>query len=75
MDARADVVVLPSNPDEDGATGILAATTFVVSLATVTVIARLYVRFLIIRNTGWDVRSNPSTTLLFVCSSTVSPQC
>lgn len=54
MDARADVVVLPSNPDEDGATGILAATTFVVSLATVTVIARLYVRFLIIRNTGWD---------------------
>lgn len=58
MDARADVV-LPSNPDENGATAILAATTFVVCLATITVIARLYVRFRIIRNTGWDVRSNP----------------
>ncbi|KAF5011997.1 hypothetical protein FDECE_1937 [Fusarium decemcellulare] len=47
-------VQLPSNPDENGSTDILAATVFIVSLATVVVLARLYVRFFIIRNTGWD---------------------
>ncbi|KAK7432545.1 hypothetical protein QQZ08_000752 [Neonectria magnoliae] len=53
MDARA-ATELPSNPDENGATSILAATIFIISLATITVLARLWVRISIIRNTGWD---------------------
>ncbi|KAF4993912.1 hypothetical protein FGRMN_6159 [Fusarium graminum] len=45
---------LPSNPNEDGATDILAATLFIVSLATVVVFARIWVRMFIIRSVGWD---------------------
>lgn len=53
MDERAE---LPSNPNDDGSKDILAATIFIISLATITVLARLYVRVFVIRNTGWDVR-------------------
>ncbi|KAM5356485.1 hypothetical protein ACJ41O_003131 [Fusarium nematophilum] len=49
-----DTSQLPSNPDENGATDMLIATVLIVSLATITVLARLYVRVFIIRNTGWD---------------------
>lgn len=50
-----DPANLPSNPNENGAADILGSTLFVVCLATVVVLARLYVRVFIIRGTGWDV--------------------
>lgn len=50
-----DPANLPSNPDENGAGAILGGTLFVVTLATIVVLARLYVRIFIIRGTGWDV--------------------
>lgn len=50
-----DPANLPSNPDENGASDILGSTVFIVSLATIVVLARLYVRVFIIRGTGWDV--------------------
>ncbi|EXK27053.1 hypothetical protein FOMG_16491 [Fusarium oxysporum f. sp. melonis 26406] len=43
-----------SNPNGDATPDILAATVLIVCLATITVLARLYVRLLVIRNTGWD---------------------
>ncbi|KAM0385824.1 hypothetical protein ACHAPY_000370 [Fusarium culmorum] len=49
-----DPANLPSNPDENGAGAILGGTLFVVTLATIVVLARLYVRIFIIRGTGWD---------------------
>ncbi|RGP65855.1 hypothetical protein FSPOR_7116 [Fusarium sporotrichioides] len=49
-----DPANLPSNPDEDGAAAILGSTLFIVTLATIVVLARLYVRVFIIRGTGWD---------------------
>ncbi|KAH7117503.1 hypothetical protein EDB81DRAFT_818667 [Dactylonectria macrodidyma] len=45
---------LPSNPDENRGPDILAATLLVTTLATITMIARSYVRLFVIRNTGWD---------------------
>ncbi|KAJ4329048.1 hypothetical protein N0V84_000399 [Fusarium piperis] len=45
---------LPSNPKENGAKDIIVATVFIITLSTITVLARLYVRLLVIRNTGWD---------------------
>ncbi|KAH7006752.1 hypothetical protein EDB80DRAFT_841889 [Ilyonectria destructans] len=45
---------LPSNPDENRGPDILAATLLVTTLATITVIARSYVRLFVIRNTGSD---------------------
>ncbi|KAF4451842.1 hypothetical protein F53441_5161 [Fusarium austroafricanum] len=47
-------IQLPSNPDENGAVDILASTAFVISLATIVVLARVYVRVFMIRNLGWD---------------------
>ncbi|EEU42063.1 uncharacterized protein NECHADRAFT_105529 [Fusarium vanettenii 77-13-4] len=49
-----DLPPVPSNPKENGVKDILAATVFIISLSTITVLARLYVRLLVIRNTGWD---------------------
>jgi hypothetical protein len=65
MDERAE---LPSNPNEDGSKDILGATIFIISLATLTVLARLYVRVSVIRNTGWDVGLPFPRSLLFVRS-------
>lgn len=48
-------VQLPSNPDENGAVDILASTVLVITLATIVVLARVYVRLFMIRNIGWDV--------------------
>ncbi|KAL7765398.1 hypothetical protein ACKLNR_003314 [Fusarium oxysporum f. sp. zingiberi] len=47
-------VQLPSNPDENGAVDILASTVLVITLATIVVLARVYVRLFMIRNIGWD---------------------
>jgi hypothetical protein len=44
-----------SNPSEDDSTRILAATWTVTCVALITVITRLYVRLIVIRNWGWDV--------------------
>ncbi|KAJ4156679.1 hypothetical protein NW754_008320 [Fusarium falciforme] len=49
-----DLPPAPSNPKENGVKDILAATVFIITLSTITVLARLYVRLLVIRNTGWD---------------------
>lgn len=46
---------LPSNPDENGGPDILIATLLVTVLATITVLARIYVRGFVIQNPGWDV--------------------
>lgn len=46
---------LPSNPDENGGPDILIATLLVTVLATIAVIARMYVRGFVIQNPGWDV--------------------
>ena len=46
---------LPSNPKENGGPAILTATLLVTTLATITVLARLYVRSFVIQNPGWDV--------------------
>ncbi|KAL5584033.1 hypothetical protein FOVSG1_015384 [Fusarium oxysporum f. sp. vasinfectum] len=51
MDTKVE---LPSNPNENGATDILAATALIIALSTIVVLARLYVRIFVIRNTGWD---------------------
>ncbi|KAJ4263102.1 hypothetical protein NW762_006720 [Fusarium torreyae] len=51
MDSKVE---LPSNPDENEAPSILAATVLIISISTIVVLARLYVRVFIIRNTGWD---------------------
>ncbi|KAJ9419488.1 hypothetical protein FOXG_16067 [Fusarium oxysporum f. sp. lycopersici 4287] len=45
---------LPSNPNENGAANMLTATVFIITLSTIAVLARLYVRVFVIRNTGWD---------------------
>ncbi|KAF4983407.1 hypothetical protein FZEAL_1136 [Fusarium zealandicum] len=45
---------LPSNPNENAGPEIIAATSVVVALATIAVVARLYVRLSMIRNIGWD---------------------
>ncbi|KAM0440343.1 hypothetical protein ACHAQK_005741 [Fusarium lateritium] len=47
-------VQLPSNPSENGATDILAATVLVIAISTVVVLARVYVRVFSIRSVGWD---------------------
>ena len=62
--AIMDPANLPSNPNENGAADILGSTLFVVCLATVVVLARLYVRVFIIRGTGWDVSSFSSMHVL-----------
>jgi hypothetical protein len=54
-----DLPPVPSNPKENGVKDILAATVFIITLSTITVLARLYVRLLVIRNTGWDVSLQP----------------
>jgi hypothetical protein len=48
-------VQLPSNPSENGATDILAATLLVITISTIVVLARVYVRVFSIRSVGWDV--------------------
>lgn len=48
-------VQLPSNPSEKGATDILAATLLVITISTIVVLARVYVRVFSIRSVGWDV--------------------
>ncbi|CAM1510056.1 Fc.00g003910.m01.CDS01 [Cosmosporella sp. VM-42] len=45
---------IPSNPDENGGPAILAATLLITALATITVVARIYVRGFVIRNPGYD---------------------
>ncbi|KAI6776248.1 hypothetical protein HG530_000193 [Fusarium avenaceum] len=47
-------VQLPSNPSENGATDILAATLLVITISTIVVLARVYVRVFSIRSVGWD---------------------
>lgn len=44
-----------SNPLEDESGTIVAAVAIVTSIAAATVIARLYVRTVMIRSLGWDV--------------------
>lgn len=53
---------LPSNPNENGAANMLTATVFIITLSTIAVLARLYVRVFVIRNTGWDVGLRPNTS-------------
>lgn len=55
MAAPGNLAAPPSNPDEDESGQILGATLTVTSLALITVLTRLYVRLVLIRNTGWDV--------------------
>jgi len=43
------------HPDENRGPTILGATLTVTVVALITTIARLYVRFRMIRNVGWDV--------------------
>jgi hypothetical protein len=50
-----DPANLPSNPQENASATILGSTVSIVTLATIVVLARLYVRVFIIRGTGWDV--------------------
>lgn len=52
-------MTLPSNPNENGGPNILIATLLVTVLATITVLARIYVRSFMIRNPGWDVSRKP----------------
>ncbi|KAG8676122.1 hypothetical protein FPOAC2_02205 [Fusarium poae] len=49
-----DPANLPSNPQENASATILGSTVSIVTLATIVVLARLYVRVFIIRGTGWD---------------------
>jgi hypothetical protein len=44
-----------SDPSVDESAKIVAAVAIVTSVATATVIARLYVRIVMIRSCGWDV--------------------
>lgn len=44
-----------SNPNDDESTKLVAAVATVTSVAAATVVARLYVRLLMIRSFGWDV--------------------
>ena len=73
--AIMDPANLPSNPNENGAADILGSTLFVVCLATVVVLARLYVRLFVIRGTGWDVSfiSSMHVLLCFFRSLTSIP--
>ncbi|SPO00298.1 related to integral membrane protein [Cephalotrichum gorgonifer] len=54
MAAPGGLPPLPSNPDEDESGIILGATLTVTSLATLSVLTRLYVRGLVVCNIGWD---------------------
>lgn len=58
-------VKLPSNPDENGAVNILVSTVLVITLATIVVLARVYVRLFMIRNLGWDVSCVNASSRLF----------
>lgn len=49
-------------PDENQGPRILAATTIAIVCAFFSVLARVYVRLLIIRNVGLDVRNTPIWT-------------
>jgi hypothetical protein len=60
-----DPVELPSNPDENGAVDILASTVLVITLASIVVLARVYVRLFMIRNIGWDVSCTSTSSRLF----------
>lgn len=46
---------LISNPNDNESSRIVAAVATVTSVATATVVARLYVRLYMIRSFGWDV--------------------
>lgn len=58
-----------SNPNDNESTKLVAAVATVTSVATVTVMAWLYVRLSMIRSFGWDVsyrstaRQRPKLTL------------
>lgn len=58
-------VQLPSNPSENGATDILAATLLVITISTIVVLARVYVRVFSIRSVGWDVSLHSILVLAF----------
>lgn len=68
-----DPANIPSNPNENGAADILGSTLFVVCLATVVVLARLYVRVFIIRGTGWDVSWLSRLCMFFIAFYALSP--
>lgn len=63
--AMDPTVQLPSNPSENGATDILAATLLVITISTIVVLARVYVRVFSIRSVGWDVSLHSISLLAF----------
>jgi hypothetical protein len=58
-------VQLPSNPSENGATDILVATVLIITISTIVVLARVYVRVFSIRSVGWDVSFHSPSLFAF----------